>query len=310
MKEKSVTLRVLCEEFLEIQDAVKDLIQPFCIPLFFPNQGDERKPNFGGGVCVNFCGKKGVLTNHHVAEIFMKEQPLHIYSPHPKTFKPISLKFKQVIMLPRSSDGSGVDIAFIELDSEGNINELGKDWWNLDTSAQKYGNDPSRYWAKENISSWLWVFRATPGEGSVLIEGTIPPDKEVFFPNAGFHWAGPTEPSLFPCCLFDLTKDIDKFDLSISRDGVDGHSLPKSYAGTSGNGLWQIELIDTSKGLKIQEIQLAGLVTEEIYCSSPLVTSLICRGHVSLYETFVPFCTAILDGQSIENSLKKAGFRR
>ncbi len=307
---KALTLRAFFERHPEIHDTVIDSINPFCVPLFFPNQIDIIEPEFGCGVCVDLCGKKGVLTNHHVAEIFVNKQHSYVYSPHPKTFRQIPLKLKQIISLPGSSNGHDVDIAFIELDSEGNISDLGRDWWNLISSEQKFASDPSRYWSKENISSWLWGFNATPDEGAELIEGISPSEKIVFYPNAGFHWAAPLGPVLSPCYLSGLTKDIDNFDLPISRNGVDGYSLPKSYIGTSGNGLWQIELIETSEGLKIQEIQLAGLVTEQSPPPPSPANNLICRGHVSLYETFLPFCTAILTGQTVEDGLKEAGFRQ
>ena len=309
---KTFTMRSFYERYPEIHDAMRSLIKPFCIPLFFPNPTDDLKSDFGGGVCVDLGGIKGILTNHHVAEIFIERQHGYIYNPHIETSKLIPLKFKQIISLPKSSNttGQGVDIAFIELASEVNITDLGKNWWDLNASTQKYLENPGRYWAEENISFWTWGLNATPGEGASLIEGAMPSQKEVFYPKSRFHWVAPSRPVLSPCYLFNLTKNIDNFDLLISRDGIDARSLPQSYAGTSGNGLWQIELIDTDKGLKIQEIQLAGLVTEQSPPPPFPATHLICRGHVSLYETFVPFCNTILSSQSIETALQKAGFER
>lgn len=212
--------------------------------------------------------------------------------------------------MPKSinSNDQGVDIAFIELAPEADLSGLDKQWWDLDVSVQKYLDSPDRYWAEENISFWSWGLNATPGEGAVLVERPSSSEKEVFYSKAGFHWVAVSPPALSPCSLSDQSKLIDNFLLPISREGLDGPYLPKSYAGTSGNGLWQIELIDTAEGLKIQEIQLAGLVTEESPPPPHPVSRLICRGHVSLYETFVPFCKAVLAGDSIESALKKAGF--
>jgi hypothetical protein len=73
--------------------------------------------------------------------------------------------------------------------------------------------------------------------------------------------------------------------------------------------LWQIELIETDEELKIIEIQLAGLVVQQSPFLPLPATDLICRGHISLYETFYPFCAEILAGANIQSALKKAGFR-
>jgi hypothetical protein len=307
---KTFTLREFCNKYPEIHNTMEDLIKPFHIPLFFPDSIDTLKSHFGGGVCTSLSGLKGILTDHHVAEIFIKREHGYVYTTHPKTCELIPLKFKRIIFLPKSDNttGLGVDIAFIELAPEADISGLDKQWWDLDASSQKYLGAPDRYWAEENISFWSWGLNATPGEGAVLLEEPSSSKKEILYPKAGFHWVAVSPPALFPCSLSRQSKLIDSFSLPISREGIDGPSLPKSYAGTSGNGLWQIELADTDEGLKIQEIQLAGLVTEESQQPPHPVKSLICRGHVSLYETFVPFCKAILADESIETALKKAGF--
>jgi hypothetical protein len=210
---KTFTLRSFYESYPEIHETMWESIKPFCINLCFPNQHEALKTEFGSGVCACLNARSGILTNHHVADIFIKKQHGYVYTPHPQTHKLTSLKFKKIISLPENPNeiNRGVDIAFIELETNTDIETIGKKLWDLDASTQKYLKNSARYWSAENTSYWSWGINATSGEGVRLIHEPVSSEKEVFYPKSGFHWVGCSRPVLFSSTYFNQSKKLIKF---------------------------------------------------------------------------------------------------
>lgn len=302
-----ITLRALKETHPKILNEFEALAKPYCTRLF--DLGEEYKgiPDFiGSGTFVRIEGRPGILTNHHVAMVFGVKNRCWVYVPGYKSEKIEGLRLKSIISLPHYPadwEVRGLDISFIELDSEAAVQDLGYQIWDLDKSAKNHFSNKLNLKRKGAVNNWLWGFEATPSE-KVSKQGNT-----LCFEQAGFHFLGPDKPDFFEAIARnskgDFLKRADEFYCEINREGIDGPILPNSWGGTSGSAVWKG--IGETPSETISNFDLAGVQAEEIRWVGPAV-AVVFRGTVSLYDTFYKFCSHYLLHQEEVAALKHAGF--
>lgn len=283
------------------------LAKPYCTRLF--DLGEEHKgiaEFIASGTFVRIGNRPGVLTNHHVAMIFDLRKRSWIYIPGYKSEKIQGLRLKSIISLPHYPAEWGIrglDISFIELDSEAAVLDLGYQIWDLDKSAANHLSQKINLKKKGAVNNWIWGLEATPSE-KVSKQGNT-----QYFEQAGFHFLGPDNPDFFEATAKsssgDFIKMVDEFYCEINREGVDGHILPNSWGGTSGSAVWRG--IGEIPSETVSEFDLAGIQAEEVKWVGPAV-AVVFRGSSSLYDTFYKFCAHFLEyGEEIA-ALQYAGF--
>jgi hypothetical protein len=307
---QSLILREIAEKHPKILNEFEALAKPYCIRLFDLGEEHHGIPDFiASGTFVRIGKRPGILTNHHVTMVFEVKRRNWIYVPDCKLGKIRALKFDRIISLPHyPPDWSirGVDISFIELNTEDIINEMGYQIWDLDGSAEKHFTRKINFQKQKAVNNWIWGVEVTPCE-QISRKGDV-----VYFKEAGFHFLGPDKSDTFSATArygaVNLRRNVDEFYCEIDRRGKDGPKLPSSYGGTSGSALWRG--IGELPSETIVEFDLAGILAEEIKFSSnhPVVT-VLCRGSNSLYDTFYKFCTHYLLHENDIAALKHAGFK-
>ncbi|MFH1644482.1 MAG: hypothetical protein ABIA74_04895 [bacterium] len=98
-----------------------------------------KNPEIGTGTFVRIGCECGILTNHHVADIFIDKKMRYVNVPNPKTEKTEILPFKLIISLPYISNEPNaydIDLAFILLKNNSieTVNNMGKEFWDLNQS--------------------------------------------------------------------------------------------------------------------------------------------------------------------------------
>ncbi len=304
---KKMTLREMKNNHPEIFNRFENLAKPYCTRLF--DLGEENKgiPDFiASGTFVRIGGRPGILTNHHVAMIFGLRKRSFIYVPGYKSEKIHGLRYKIIVSLPHYPadwEIKGVDISFIELESETAIIDLGYDIWDLDKSAQKHFSEKINMRKKGAVHDWIWGFEATPSEKVSQQENTL------IFEKSGFHFLGPESSDLFSSIVRtsngDFSKKVDELYCEINREGVDAVLLPDSYGGTSGSAVWRGagNLPEES----ISDFDLTGVQADELQWVGPAV-AVIFRGPCSLYDTFYKFCLHYITHEDEIAALQNAGF--
>jgi ribosomal protein L30/L7E len=139
---KPMTLGMVRINHPTLLDNFEALAKPYCTRLF--DLGEEHKgiaEFIASGTFVRIGNRPGVLTNHHVAMMFDLRKRSWVYVPEYKSEKIQGLRLKSIISLPHYPVDLGIrglDISFIELDSEAAVFDLGYQIWDLDKSAENH----------------------------------------------------------------------------------------------------------------------------------------------------------------------------
>ncbi len=239
----------------------------------------DWKHDIGSGTFVIIAGEKGILTNWHVAELFIEANASHIVVPCSET-ESKKLAFKSIIKLPPYKGSSYPDFAFIVLkDSDsvewdGIMSSLRKQFFNMDEAKIRSDRERSLY-QEQGV---LWLIHGSVAEGRKQINNRT----AVYYKKAGPYIAVPDLDHIEKV-KYDYpqlgTIEVDLIDCAISVE--DRNRLPKFFGGMSGAALWNV-IFNSDK--EIENIELVGVATIQNTESDKL----ICQGPIALYETFYP----------------------
>ncbi len=130
-KESEITLIEQAYLIKEVQNATFIYTATLISPT-----SEMENAELGSGTFAYNSGIKGILTNDHVAKIFINKKLSHVRLLNNISATPSIVKFELIIKLPALGLGHGIDLAFIILHSSiyETITGLGKQFWNLDLS--------------------------------------------------------------------------------------------------------------------------------------------------------------------------------
>lgn len=240
----------------------------------------DWRNKIGSGTFVIIAGKKGVLTNWHVACFFIEARASCIMVPYSET-ESKKLAFEAIIKLPPYQDNSYYpDLAFIVLRDSDSIewnqiiNSLGKEFFNLDEAKANHYQEKQIY--KEQ--GVLWLIHGNVAEGRKQINNR----KAVYYKKACPYVVVPDlkhiKKEKYEYSQLG-TIEVDRIDCDISVENR--NKLPRSFQGMSGAALWNVVFNSDNN---IENVVLVGVATIQ----DPILDKLICQGPISLYETFYP----------------------
>lgn len=240
----------------------------------------------GSGTFVILWGKKGILTNHHVANLFFS----NMYYPNDITFPYNAsdlrnLRFETIIMLPQKYNND-IDMAFIMLDEQSCKLLAGSEnnFFDLDVACEeKWILADFKIDSKENS---IWLAHGSVAEG-MEIDIEYDPYRSVL--KGPFVGPYVVNPDLDKIEYVECDYERFKFKADLISCYIDtklNQKLPKSFKGISGSALWQINFDNKDE---IEKVFLSGIVTEAV---PPLKSEkLVCRGTTALYKSFYLFCS-------------------
>ena len=235
----------------------------------------EHKPENGSGVLVIIEVIKGIITNHHVAILFKN----NTITTSTKKINNLKLHIKKITSLqnPKKLE-QYPDIAFIELTNESikAIQKTEKLFHNLMNSSERIKTN------EKNLKSQPFVIN-----GLVAQKLWINNDANN---KTTYRYPYPQTYGVVPDLKSITTNEYiyEKFDakFDLIQCPIDTNmKLPSKYSGMSGGPLWSIEYIKKNNIVKIIDITLYGIATEQTFTTKTLV----CRGPITLYKTFLPF---------------------
>lgn len=276
-------LTITLEEQEYFKNSVAHATGLYSIAIFSPS-ANIKETEIGSGTFVTIGGIKGLLTNDHVARIFIDKNLSYIRLLH-STPDPKFLRFEWIIKLPALKPGNGVDLAFLILHPSAYeiVESLGKQFWSLDQSAQEW-----KPLACDDIKGGIWAVNGVLDESKKMKDNHPAPPYKVFVYEEGPNIIIPNIIECRPCSY-----DIPPIKFTVNVDYITCYlqtknKIPKSFEGISGGGLWKVIFKDK----EIQKIILYGVATE--YGPEAKAEFLQCRGPITLYQTFYPFCLGML----------------
>lgn len=272
--------------------------------IVWPNPNQPLNTEYGCGTFAVLANVYGILTAAHVAEIFERHETDRLYIPNinSKDFGLIALKFRRIIKMPDIDGMSSIDLAFIELDDHQEVIAQGKQFVNLDDLKER-----SLDFVKTKIDALQCCgFLGAPSDGKELIkeggrEYVHYPKASVFCGDIQKH-SYATHPFFFPISFGERLSEIEfRYD-EFKAAWTQRRGMPAFFNGTSGSGFWGAELVHQDGHYVYGSPILLGVVILE----NSNRKELICRGPVSIYETFSTYCTSYLKGDSLDDALLAA----
>jgi hypothetical protein len=282
-----------------IDDFEKEM-RSYCTPVLCPNFKEPLLTEFGSGTFVRIDNHYGILTAGHVADIFIKKAFGFFHLPKGE-MELVPFKIAEIIQLPAIEGWSSIDLAFIRLDSIEEVLGLGHKFYDMD--AEK--NEVLSIFPEKIENMKCCAFLATPSEGKKVI--SLPDKSIIEYPYAAFSLGSVKEGSYLTSPFYfsgpgfhkdiqELEFRLDEFKLEITaKDG-----MPKSHKGSSGASFWGAELVCKDDRYFYTRSKLLGVLVEQKN------NNLIMRGGVSIYKTFLNFCSAYLKNGDLNSALKKA----
>lgn len=267
----------------KLLDAIEAATMVYTAPLISLTE-DAKKPELGSGTFATIANIKGILTAAHVAKIFIDKKQSYVRMLN-TTGVPSLLRVEWFIQLPPLQPGQGIDLAFIILHPSAYevIESLGKKFWNIDLSARNF-----RPIDVKEVRGSIWTINGVKYEGKKMIDNKpAPPHKAIAF-ETGINIIIPNVVDV-SSCEYDLghmkfTVPVDYITCYLQTKA----KIPKSFYGVSGGPLWEV----TMDGNSVKNIALHGVGTE--YGPENKAEFLKCRGPISLYQSFYPFCLGML----------------
>ncbi len=274
---------------LEEQDYYKNSVAQatgiYSTALFSPSS-IIKDTELGSGTFVIIGGVKGLLTNDHVAKIFIDKNLSYVHILYSAPDSKI-LQFENIIRIPALAPGVGVDLAFFALRPSAYevIESLGKRFWDMDQSAQEH-----KPFTVDDSKAGIWVINGVVAEGKKRQYGvSTPPYNIIVVYKGGSNIVIPSTIEYGTCSYeapINLMVTLDYITCPIQTK----NKVPKSFCGLSGGALWKVIFKDK----QIQNIILYGVATE--YGPKEKAQFFKCRGPVTLFQVFYPFCLGILCG--------------
>lgn len=285
-----------------IIDKMVNATKKYCTPLVSPIElpiTAETQPGVGSAAFVQIGNIKGILTAEHVALPVIGRNNSVIHIPHPTNYKLLPLGFIPPIItmpIPFKTHLSGAepaltaafqeylldaDLAFIPLNEMAirEVEMIGKKFWNVDLniSSLKMSDNTPRNKA--------WVIHACVVDGWGL-----EPEISSEIPVISFPKSGPciVVPNLKWRVFKSYTHQEGEYVMDILICPINTKAeIPESFRGISGGALWEI-LFDPLTS-EIQEVILIGMANQENK-NYGKIQSILCRGPVSIYQSFIPHC--------------------
>ncbi len=285
-------------------DEFSDYVNAHSSQIVWPHLDNPLDTEYGCGTFAIVSGVYGIFTAAHVADIFQKKESSHLYIPdkNSKNFGLIGIKFLEIIKLPDIKGISSIDLAFIRLDSPQEIIAQGKKF--IDLNISKEG---SLDFIKTKISNLQCCgFLGAPSDGKRLVK-TAEREFVEYPKGAIFHGdikknSYFTYPFFFPASLsLQLSEMEFRYD-EFKSTWTDRKGMPAHFTGTSGSGFWAAELSRKDNHFICDVPTLVGVIIIEDRNGKDL----ICRGPISIYETFLAFCSIYLKTNNFDEALQKA----
>jgi hypothetical protein len=262
-------------------EKAQSIIDLYTTAVIYPGPYPVKTSEVGSGTFISIAGKKGILTNWHVADIFISRESNCIVVPYLDT-EGRSLAIESIVYLPPQSKNNYPDMAFIEFqDSSADewmhiMHSLKKQFFDFDSAKIQYVQDPLCYKKQE---SSLWLIHGLVAEGMTPINNRA----TLYYKNSNPYIVAPdlehVEHRQGACksyCIFEV--DLIRCPILVENRKY----LPRKFRGMSGAALWRISF---DQDRQVDDVGLVGLATVQ----DPVSDSLICQGPIALYKTFYEF---------------------
>lgn len=265
------------------QNAI-DATSIYSTAIINPGLYPMKTTELGSGTFVMIDGKRGILTNYHVLQLFSDKKLSCIGVPAKETGKLHILYFTYAIIHPINNSSSSeniidVDMAFIVLNQDSCdivINDLKQQFWDLNKSI--LDTDETNYKKEQSV----WLIHGNVAEGKDPNNNI----KTIFYKKAGPYIVVPDLDNIeYKIYYFQGRYTIiDNIKCPIQTI----NQMPSKFDGMSGAALWQITF-DLNGNMK--KIFIGGIATS--YSPAKKAEYLICRGLFSLYGCFLPYAQAL-----------------
>lgn len=249
---------------------VHGYIRNFSVTMLAANKS-QRDAVPCAGTLVSLCGKKGILTAHHVWKCVESKDLLILMAG--KSIECESKYLHAIVPIARGSlpdVGATVpDIAFIELPLEicNTLEAYGKVFYSIERRA----NDP-----EINLYSHLGYWAIVGSPQALLDEenGRV----ASFIYDTGVQ----------------RRVEFEGWDyLYVNLDILDNSQIPRDYGGMSGGGIWRVEYAtDPELRTFVVESNARGIVLSGVifYQTAEDGRQLLSHGPQSIYRAFIDGC--------------------
>jgi len=263
---------------VRIHPIPSEILEPISNELFWYSIGllklekgkdGEEAEILGSGTLIEIDGLFGILTAHHVTRDIRKISEIGLVISSDITDYTIKTKYLGVIDIGESRKRSaGPDLSLITLpNSEIGILKAKKSFFNISQKREDVLTNPLE------LDVGVWVLFGFVEEKTVTEE-----PKYGYTHVKGFY-------GLFG--FTGITKYYEQEGYDFWEVGVDykfNSTLPNTFGGTSGGGLWQVHVAGSKKdGFQIQKRILMGVAFYETEIKNN-IRYIRCNGPRSIYE--------------------------
>lgn len=276
-----------------VYDTLKQQLRKHSLPI----SGLPQLGSGGTGTLVKYNGISGILTATHVIADFLDTR--EIFAPFIATEDPTFfingripikkfhyLDTEQGLQKLRENarySEDFFDICMIELDEDvvdNILKQSKKQIVDLSVYKSKYENNFDYYCCSDN--DWCWAVDGAPREDAVQDNDNI-----LHSRYDGLYVSGGAYRTNFP--TYVPAKYSMSADLGVHQLGPTLDSLPCSFRGISGAGVWQVAFEgNDGRPTAIQELFFSGIIVCEV-----TQEKLISRGPSSLYDIFLSYLESI-----------------
>ncbi|MDH0872810.1 hypothetical protein [Agrobacterium pusense] len=229
-------------------------------------RGKDRVP-YGSGTLVKTSTTQGILTCGHVVKELRKEETFGVclFPVRKNSYQALTLPVNLTAAIAISyyeKECWAPDIAFIpiplddfsSLASKGNV-------YDLDFGQEKYGREKATRLGVDVMAGVVWEMTPPSSESeSRVVQGV----EGLMTVGRGSN--------------IDPENGWDR--ILFTPEPSSENSLPLSYGGTSGGGVWEVFVTEDGDEKKFFEKRLSGVA----YCQQPGEDrTVICHGPVSIY---------------------------
>lgn len=263
-----------------VDDVIKDVAQYTIAFLRVQNAANRQQADLlGSGVLVSVGETRAILTAHHVVQVLPKTGRLGLLlerTSQPHTIDTQGVAFLEIARGTRDSLGPDLGAVILVPQIASAIASI-KTFYNLDARRGQLLYNPP------DLHDGVWMTQGFLEERTV-----ITPDQDGPGITKGFYnFSGVGGPE-----AVDQIGEYDYFEFPESHESRP--SVPMSWGGMSGGGLWQIPL--KRQGSNV--VHLSPLLSGILFYQLPTTdTECSVRGHGrrSVYEVAYKYIQAVID---------------
>lgn len=257
------------------RDCVCDRIAEHTVALVrSPTQiGTREDQLIGAGTLVYTQGLHCILTAEHVLKVLKPTDRVGFVPSFSGTPSALSYEYNHldIHLIARGTvDSEGPDLGVIVLsDSQLGFLKATKTFYNLDARVQRFAG---KYLS---LDQGFWFTCGMLGETQVHQKS-----EHHSLASLGFHahCGAAANPDVYPS-----TSSYDYLEVRVPYESA-SDSLPESFGGLSGGGLWQVPMKRTSKDtIEAVEYVLSGVIFYQTAIENG-VRRLRCHGRRTVYE--------------------------